>query len=369
MEKKQNRSPGLDVIRCVALLCVISVHFFLRTDFYSTPVTGIAMFAMIVLRNSFMICVPLFMMLTGYLVTSKELSKKYYIKLVRVLFVYVLASLFCALYKMFVQKTGLSVFGMILHMFAFENAPYSWYVEMYIGLFLMIPFLNILYDGLQTQKKKQVLLITLLILTALPKMMNAYCASGLGWWLRPSSSQDYVDLVPDMWVSMYPITYFYLGRYLREFPLKLKPGKIFLCAIAVFGLAGLYNCYRSYGSCFVSGPWQSYSSFFITAQSVLVFSFFTSLRYERLPVWTSRVFARASDLSLGAYLVSWIFDMIVYGKLNSNLTTMEAKLPWMPVTVLVVLICSLLLSQVIDWLYRLTAKRWVDRVTKREKTV
>jgi len=369
MEKKQNRSPGLDVIRCIALLCVISVHFFLRTDFYSTPVTGLAMYGMILLRNSFMICVPLFMMLTGYLITSTDLSKKYYIKLVRILFVYILASLFCALYKIFVQKTGMSVFGMILNMFAFENAPYSWYVEMYIGLFLMVPFLNILYKGLQTQKMKQALLITLLILTTLPKMLNAYCASGLDWWLRPSSSQDYIDLVPDMWVSLYPITYFYLGRYLREFPLKLKPGRIFLCGIAVFILAGLYNCYRSYGSCFVPGPWQSYSSCFIMTQSVLVFSFFTSLHYDRLPAWTSRVLARCSELSLGAYLVSWIFDMIVYGKLNSYVVSMEGKLRWMPVTVLTVLICSVLLSQVIDWLYRLTAKKWVDRVIKCEKTV
>ena len=76
-----------------------------------------------------------------------------------------------------------------------------------------------------------------------------------------------------------------------------------------------------------------------------------------------RFFAWGSDLTLGAYLVSWIFDMIVYGKLNSHVVLMDKKMLWMPVTVITVLVCSLLLSQVIDWLYRLTVKKWVDRAS------
>ena len=99
---------SLDIIRCVALFCVIAVHFFLKTGFYNEPVDDLSMFGMIIMRNSFMICVPLFMLLTGYLIHNADISLKYYIKLVRVLFVYVLASLFCGTYTICVIKDGMS---------------------------------------------------------------------------------------------------------------------------------------------------------------------------------------------------------------------------------------------------------------------
>ena len=117
MSRQHIRNPGLDIIRTIAVLCVIGVHFFLFTGFYSEPVEGCTMLIMVTLRNSFMICVPLFLMLTGYLSTEKKAGIQYYAKLLHLLSVYVIASFFCALYKMYVQKTGLSILGAIANMF------------------------------------------------------------------------------------------------------------------------------------------------------------------------------------------------------------------------------------------------------------
>ena len=36
----------------------------------------------------------------------------------------------------------------------YEVIPYGWYIEMYICLFLLIPFLNLIYKCLDTQRKK-----------------------------------------------------------------------------------------------------------------------------------------------------------------------------------------------------------------------
>ena len=57
---------------------------------------------------------------------------------------------------------------------AFTGAPHAWYVEMYIGLFLLILFLNVLYHGLTSRRQKQVLILTLLAVTALPALTNLY---------------------------------------------------------------------------------------------------------------------------------------------------------------------------------------------------
>ena len=75
---QKERNINLDLIRTVAVISVISVHFFLNSGFYSLPLLGKTMYISTVFRTLFMICVPLFLLLTGYLMNKKELSKKYY---------------------------------------------------------------------------------------------------------------------------------------------------------------------------------------------------------------------------------------------------------------------------------------------------
>ena len=365
--KLYKRNTGLDIIRCVALFCVIAIHFFLYTDFYQQTVSGPLMLIMVIMRNSFLICVPLFLMLTGYLIHSKEISLRYYSKLTRIIFVYVAASIFCGLYSRYVIRTGLSYASMILNIFSFRTADYSWYVEMYIGLFLMIPFLNIIYDALPTKQNRQALLLTFLFLTALPSIFNIYRIAGLDWWLRPSTSSNYFPLVPAWWMGMYPITYFYWGRYLKDYPITIKPAAKVLLAVIIFIFAGLFNYYRSYENTFVNGLWNDHGSILITLQSVLVFSLLADLNYDKMPLSVKRIAAAVSELSLGAYLTSWVFDMDVYYKLTQLVPTMERRLLCFPIAVTAILLGSLCLSAIIQVLYKQFQK--LLRILPRAKKV
>lgn len=54
----QKRNTSLDLLRIIALFCVISVHFFLNNGFYDQTVVGKRMFIMTVMRSTFMVCVP-----------------------------------------------------------------------------------------------------------------------------------------------------------------------------------------------------------------------------------------------------------------------------------------------------------------------
>jgi surface polysaccharide O-acyltransferase-like enzyme len=69
------RSPAADIIRILAFILVVSVHFFLNNDFYSQTVAGKRMFIMTLMRSFFIICVPLFITLSGYLLKNKKLKK------------------------------------------------------------------------------------------------------------------------------------------------------------------------------------------------------------------------------------------------------------------------------------------------------
>lgn len=75
---KRSRNPALDIVRCVALFSVVGVHFFLNSGFYDEIVQGERMYVMTVVRSACMICVPLFMLLSGYLMRTRKPSSRYY---------------------------------------------------------------------------------------------------------------------------------------------------------------------------------------------------------------------------------------------------------------------------------------------------
>ena len=98
-EKLQKRDSSLDIVRIVAVFTVLSVHFFLHNGFYSQPVNNWPMYIMTGMRTLFSICVPMFMMLTGYLMSHKKLSKSYYKGIAKTLVVFVLITIVCMVYK------------------------------------------------------------------------------------------------------------------------------------------------------------------------------------------------------------------------------------------------------------------------------
>lgn len=339
---KLRRSPALDVVRCIALLSVVSVHFFMNSGYYYSPVQGVRMYVMTLIRTASMICVPLFLMLSGFLLRNKRPEKAYYLTLVRTLGIYVLASIVSTVYRVFVVSPGISFADLASRFFKFTLPEYGWYIKMYIGLFLLIPYLNILYHGLGSQRQKQYLLLVLLILTAGPSIGNMDAK---------------YPVVPDWWVSLYPVTYYYIGSYLREYPLKLRPaatGVLFLLACVA---AGTLNYHFSHGEIYVWGIWQSWGSAIHVVLGVLAFHFLTALDYRRVPPLLSGWLARMSDWSLGAYLVSWIFDNRYYGILKAQVADVHLRLNYYPVMVLAVFFSSLALSAILNGIYALTLKK------------
>lgn len=149
------RNLNLDLIRCVAIFLVISVHFLLNTSFYSTVVNGKKMFLLIVLRVIFMSCVPLFMILTGYLMNKKEPTKEYYKKISKVAVTYVICSLLCILFRILYKGESFSFPSVISSILKFSGCGYAWYIEMYLGLYIIIPFLNKAYNSCKDKKEKR----------------------------------------------------------------------------------------------------------------------------------------------------------------------------------------------------------------------
>ena len=338
---KRERDPVFDVIRIVALLSVNAVHFFFQNHFYKEDLVGLKMLGMTFIRTFFMICVPLFLMLSGALMNKKKLSGRYYRGITKVLGVYLLGSVLCAVYRIFVLKETVTFASFCVGVLKYSMASYSWYVEMYIGLFLLIPFLNLIYHGLQSRRQKLWLVITLSLITALPTVTNFS-----------------TKILPDWWWCLYPLTFYFLGAYLEEF----RPRMPRLLSILLMGVTtavqGLLSYYMSAGGKFVEGNWQDHRSLLTLILSVLVFQFLLSFDMSRTKQPVRRVLKVISDACFGGYIVSWLWDNWLYRLLRQSIPEIRDRI-WLfvPMVLLIFtlsIVTSILIGQLwrgIEWLF------------------
>ena len=361
------RSPAMDVIRCVALASVAGVHFFARIGYYYAPLTGVRMYGMTLMRTFFMVCVPLFLLLSGYLCRRHRPDRAYYGKLWRILGIYTLAVLAGAVFRHVYSGVPLSAEAVLKGLLDYSGSQYGWYMEMYLGLFLLIPYLNILYDGLGTRKARLGLILTLAVMTALPGVMNVYKFGDPSWWAAPAASTSvYFQIVPDWWEDLYPLTYYFLGAYLRDHPLKLRRWTLLGLLVLATAADGAYIIWRCRDALFIWGAWQDNPSLFLMIRAVLLFSLLQQGEYRWMGAGLRKVLAKVSAWSLGSYLISWVFDTMVYDRLNAHVADVHLRLGWFPVAVPLVLLGSVLTAGCLEGIYSLLA-RMVGAVRNRIK--
>ena len=349
----KGRSPNLDIIRIFALLTVVGVHFFINTDFLEMPIDNIRMYILTTIRTFCAICVPLFIILSGYLMKNKKLSKKYYLGIVKTIGIYLLASFACYIYRVAINGENISVLSMGTGILNFTTAPYAWYVEMYIGLFLLIPFLNLIYNNLESKNHKLVLILTLVALTAAPGVLNAWNFASPSFFANPSASDHYINLIPDWWTEIYPITYYFIGCWLREYGLGISRIKNLLLLIASVVFWGLFNVYRSYPLPFVAGGWVGWSGLPQLINTTLVFNLLLNIKESTVPQKLYKPLNILSDLTFGAYLMSYASDQFIYAKLFGNTPSAELALGWFPVVVLASAALAFAMSFVLNVIYKL----------------
>ncbi len=351
MSSIKSRSPVLDIIRILAFCAVIGVHFFLNTSFYSTTIQYPIHFLMIITRTACMVCVPFFMLLTGYLMNKKTLNKKYYIGIIKTIGIYVLASFLCYINSIIFSNNDFDFLSFIVKLLSFNAAEYAWYIEMYIGLFLIIPFLNIIYNSLNSQKQKKVLILTFIVLTAIPSVSNFFDISFILPFLSNIPS-NHSTIVPDWWTRIYPITYYFIGAYIKEFATKISSIKAFVVFICTLIFTSAYCFYRSQNLNFSTGQLQEWGALSIVILSVSLFIAINNIKLDKVPIKLGKILTYISNLTLCAYLVSEIFDKLIYNVLTDYFESMEEQFKYYLPCVFIIICLSLLTSSVINFIYQ-----------------
>lgn len=336
MEKGQKlRNINIDIIKCIAVFLVVSVHFCLNNGFYSTPISCPRMYIMAGIRTFSMMCVPLFLLITGFLMYKKEFSAKFYVGLKRILIPYTIISVITLIVRVLSTNylPQAELFGEINYINGFIDfnlIGYAWYVDMYLGLFLLIPFIN---KMLSNQKMDTVLLVTLIFLTALPTVCS-----------RPT-------LIISKWVEIWPVTYYVIGAYIAKYVSRVNL-KLFLSLFVFFmSLFIILNCLITNNNVWSVHDLDNWCGLENVITSTLFFICILNIKFN-FSKKIETVISYIASLSLGIYLSSFIFDTIYYHYLNSHISNVTAKLEWYAAIVPLVFVSSIILAMFSDVIYR-----------------
>lgn len=284
----------------------------------------------------FYIGVPLFIMMTGYLNTNKTVVDKKYIKgITRVLIAYLFFSILILLFKKYYLMEDISLRNAVGGILGYNAIPYAWYIEMWIGLYLFTPFLNLLYKAIPTQRQKLIGIGILFAMTALPDLFNRY-----GF-----------HLVPGFWVSCFPLTFFFLGSYIKEYQPKIKPlygwGIIIVCCLInpIFNVLFVHNHSLIQIAGGVSGVFGT----------LIAVAFFLLIYQKDIKVSLARkIFTKVSLLSLDVYLCCYIFDAIYYPYFKEHYFMNQSQFGiFFFIIVPLVFLSSLALAQMKEWLFKI----------------
>jgi len=327
MSEKQ-RFVGLDIIRVLATLLVITTHSIAYLGVMGNDIHSPRWTVFLVIRFAALSCVPMFMLLTGYLNRKKQLSGTYFRGILPVAISYIVIAIISICCTNSSGYTTLSVQQSILSLFNFTAHGYAWYVEMYLGLYLLIPFLNKLFDALETARNRLILCVILCIMTNLPAAVESFRIDGVA-----------LDIVPEYWEAMYPISYYFIGAMINEYQPKIKKSiSILLVGLAIIIPSGL--CWL-YSSAEEGYAWYMMNGFSCITTGAIAVAIFLVFYDVKLPKYIAVVFRELSVCSFEIYLFSYIVDLWLYSQNRY----------FMPAMVLTVFALSYALARV----YRLAA--------------
>ena len=333
------RNINIDIIKTFSLLLVIGLHFFLYTKFYSVEYTLISI-PFITVRNITMTCVPLFIVVTGYLNKDKTWNRKYYLNIGRIYLLYSLAIFILTLVD---NKYAINTILFKTTLINILNYKYyGWYINMYVGLMLIAPVINISFKNMTDITRRHAMLNIILAISIPVTLLNLFYGirySILGY------------ILPNWWSLTWPLLYYIIGvcfSYNKNILNRNSKFTLKFLAITSILSALVYYKFQIYVE---SGL---HINIFIVIITTCIFSWLLSLDIN-IPEKIKPGIIFISNNTLLAYLLSYIVDNIIYPYVNL-ISNMNVRFSLFPVVVVLNFILTIILVIIVRALLSILRK-------------
>ncbi len=315
-EKKTNRWGYIDFIRVFAIVLVILLHCI--CDYYNNPANSAtkSWYAFGFLNELCRTGVPLFFMISGYLLLRKEITdiKGFYKRrILKVCIPFLFYDIFYYIFLSYIHHTDASVVGFFKELFNTGSAYHLWFIYSILFLYLLMPFIQMILQKIDL--RLTVLFLVLVVFhTTIKPFINTVADGTL-----------YIFLAEDGFIGYlgYAVLGYLLGTY--RLPVKAEKaiyaiGLVFLIGIPILSMYRIHS-----GGDFLFHGGYSLNHY-VEAAAIYLFCK-KHIRGE------CRFIGRLSSVTFGAYF-SHVFFIEVLKLFNWNTTPTVKTLAFFSITLI-----------------------------------
>ena len=154
---KKVRDANFELLRIIAMLMIIVHHYLIFGGIFNGVVEGSFQYYICnIIEYSCIVCVNVYVMISGYYMIKSKIKFKKIIQLELQMLFY---SIFMYLWVVYKKEQDFNIYHLIKNFFPFITNKY-WFITAYMGLYLLIPFINKLAEVLD---KKEFIRCTIML--------------------------------------------------------------------------------------------------------------------------------------------------------------------------------------------------------------
>lgn len=196
-EKTKIRQSNFELMRIISMIMIVMWHLIFHSVLFDQA-TGVTKFVLELLVLVGTVHVNSFILLTGYFQSDKDFSLKKFLSIIKTVWFYKVIILFFILFMGIRVTTKLEIFKELLPI---DTRDY-WFINVYLVLYILSPYLNILINKMTQQQYRKLLIISFILFSVLPILTNNATVSNNGYT-----------------VINFCFLYF-IGGYLRKYPIE-----------------------------------------------------------------------------------------------------------------------------------------------------
>lgn len=293
MKTNSKRLANIELLRIIAMLMVVMLHYLGKGDLLPTIRTdmGANAFTAWILESLSIVAVNVYVLISGYFLVESQFKPGKIAKLVFQVLFYTILITILALGFGIIGKEDLGIYNLIVQLFPFQLEQY-WFMTSYLVLYILSPVLAL---GIKAMPKKHLQIVTVIFLV----------------FMCVEKSILPVQIVFDKrgYDALWFICLFFIAAYIRLYGIKILEKK-WVCALLYLGgcmmaLAEslvLYVVYSKTGELeHLFGTPYHYNHIFVFLASVGLFAFFLQVKVK--DGWLSGLICRIAPYTLGVYLL------------------------------------------------------------------
>ncbi len=295
MEKVSTRQTNIELLRLIAACGVIVLHYNSNTDgaFYIAPDNSINQFILVFLESLSICAVNVFVLISGYFLSRSNI-RDFFKPAGLLMQVAVFAIL-----AFFIEKILIPGSVTIDTLFEFLFSS-NWYIYVFIALYMISPFINVMWKALNTAGKRILLAFSFFFFSVYPTFIDVL----IYWSGRQLNGSSTIGLEGSQ--AGYTIVNFILlyiiGAFIRDSSDSKLPSngnlfpRYFICLCLDMAWAFLDGI-RQGKKIYDTIAWN-YSNPFIIAEAAIIVMIFLNLNIKQ-----NKVINKLASASLTVYIL------------------------------------------------------------------